>query len=288
MRERMVVLTDNVGTSPRNGLLAALPHEVLSSLRPHLKPVSLPRGRVLCESDEPLRRVYFVEAGFISLVTVFEDGTTAEMATVGREGMVGIGTLLGGERALGRYVVLVPGFALAIDGPRFQEVLRESPELRAACEAYAHAFVRHLFQKVACNAVHTVEQRYACWLLMCDDQAAHDTFELTQEHVAELLGVRRSTVTVVAGALQQPGVIHYRRGAIRVLDRPALEAVACECYRIVRDGYNRSWCGRSVGAPYNAGEGLFTQRVNGSGDAAITIRRAPIAGCGAGEANAPR
>jgi hypothetical protein len=208
------------------------------------------------------------------------------MATVGREGMVGIGTLLGGEHALGRYVVLVPGFALSIDVSRFQDELRESPELRAACETYAQAFVGHLLQKVACNAVHTVEQRYACWLLMCDDQAEHDAFELTQEHVAELLGVHRSTVTVVAGALQHAGVIHYRRGAIRVLDRPALEAAACECYRIVRDGYNHVWCGRSVAAASSSGEDLFAQRVNGSGDAAITtICRTPIARNRAGAAN---
>jgi CRP-like cAMP-binding protein len=184
--------------------------------------------------------VYFVEAGFISLVTVFEDGATAEMATVGREGMVGLGTLLGGEHALGRYVVPVAGIALAMEASRFQEALQGSPELRAACEAYAQAFVRHLLQNVACNAAHGVEQRCARWLLMCDDQTEHDPFELTQEYIAEMLGVRRSTVTVVAGTLQQAGLIHYRRGVIEVLDRLGLEITACECYRIVRDGYERA------------------------------------------------
>jgi CRP-like cAMP-binding protein len=240
MLERTLALADSATLKPRNRLLAALPHDVLSSLRPHLKPVSLPRGRVLCDAEEPLKRVYFVEAGVVSLVTVFEDGTTPEMATVGREGMVGISALLGGDHALGRYVVPVPGFALAMEASWFQGALRERPELRAACEVYAQAFVRHILQNVACSAAHSVEQWCARWLLMCHEQAEHDTVELTQECLAEMLGVRRSTVTVVAGSLQRAGLIDCRRGAIKVLDRLGLEAAACECYRIVRDGYERS------------------------------------------------
>jgi CRP-like cAMP-binding protein len=227
-------------STPRNRLLAALPHEILSSFRPHLKPVSLRRGRVLRDADEPLRRVYFVEAGIVSLVTVFEDGTTPEMATVGREGMIGIGALLGGEHALGRYVVPVPGLALAMNASQFQGALRESPELRAVCEVYAQAFVGHLFQNVACNAAHSVKQWCARWLLTCHDQAEADTFEFTQECLAQMLGARRSTVTVIVRSLRQAGLIDYRRGAIHVLDRLGLEAATCECYRIVRDGYERS------------------------------------------------
>jgi CRP-like cAMP-binding protein len=240
MIERRLALVDSARfLRPRNRLLAALPHEILSSLRPHLKPTSLPRGRVLSEADEPLRRVYFVETGAVSLMTVFEDGSTAEMTTVGREGMVGIGTILGGDTALGRAVVPVPGFALAIEASRFQIELRASRALRAVCESYAQSFVAHLLQNVACNAAHRVEQRCARWLLMCGDQTEDDTFELTQECLAEMLGVRRSTVTVVACTLQQAGLIQYHRGAITVLDRRGLEATACECYRIVRAGYER-------------------------------------------------
>ena len=224
----------------RNLLLGSLPNEVLRCLRPHLKPVSLPRGKVLCEADEPLKRVYFVESGAVSMVTVFEDGSTAEMATVGREGVVGIDTLLGGEHSLGQYVVPLPGFAFALDALRFQNALHNHRKFRAACEGYAQAFLANLLQNVACNACHRVEQRYARWLLMCDDQAEHEPFELTQEYLAEILGVRRSTVTVVAGTLQNTGVICYHRGAIRVVDRRRLEAVACECYRVVRDRYQRS------------------------------------------------
>jgi CRP-like cAMP-binding protein len=228
------------GVEPRNQLLAALPYDIRWSLRPHLKLVPLTRGRVLCEASEPLMRVYFVEAGAISLATIFEDGSSAEMATVGREGIVGIGALLGGEQAFGRHVVSLPGFALAIEASRFRSALRENTRLRAVCEAYVQTFLANLLRNVACNASHRVEQRFARWLLMCGDQAEDDSFELTQEYLAEMLGVRRSTVTVAAQTLQCADLIRYHRGAIRVLDRPGLEAVACECYRIVRDGYKRS------------------------------------------------
>ena len=230
------------GTSlkPQNRLLAMLPPEVLSGLRPHLKPVSIPRGTVLFEPDEPLRRIYFVEAGAVSLVTVFEDGGTAEMTTVGCEGIVGLASVLGGDTVLGRYIAPVPGRALAIDASRFRSELRGSPELRRACDAYARAFFAHLLQNVACNAAHNVEQRCARWLLMCSEQTENDAIQLTQEGLAEILGVRRSTVTLVACALQEAGLIHYRRGAITVLDRKGLEAAACECYRIVRAGYERT------------------------------------------------
>jgi CRP-like cAMP-binding protein len=238
--ERRLALTDSVRASPRNALLAALPQEVLASLRAHLKPVSLPRGRTLCEAEQPLSRIHFVETGAVSLVTVFEDGTTAEMATVGREGFVGIGTFLGGEHALGRYVVALSGFALAVEACRFQSALREMPELRAACEVYAQAFLANLLQNVACNATHSVEQRCARWLLMWDDQVDDGSFELTQEYLADVLGVRRATVTVVTRRLQDAELIRNRRGAITVLDRRGLEAAACECYRIVRYGYERA------------------------------------------------
>jgi CRP-like cAMP-binding protein len=225
--------------SPRNRLLAALPFRVLLSLESSLKPVSLPRGRVLCEADEPLRWVYFVEAGAVSLVSIFEDGSTAEMATLGREGVLGISVFLGGELALGRYVVSVPGLALALEASQFRKVMRQNPEFCRGCEVYAQAFVADLLQNVACNAVHRVEQRCARWLLMWGDHTGEDTFEITQEYLADLLGVRPSTVTIVAGALQDAGLIRYRRGAITLLDRQKLEAAACECYRIVRDRYEQ-------------------------------------------------
>jgi CRP-like cAMP-binding protein len=236
---RETIPTPRAGSKPKNLLLAALPDEVLSSLLPHLKPEYLPRSKVLCDVDEPLRRVYFVEKGLVSMVAVFEDHTMAEMATVGREGLVGIGSVLGGEQALGRYVVPMPGLALAIEASQFRTALRETPELRAACEAYAQAFLREALQTAACNSVHMVEERCARWLLMSHDRSDGDTLALTQEYLAGMLGVCRSTVTLVAGALQRAGLIRYRRGAIRVLDRPGLEVASCECYRAIRNQYER-------------------------------------------------
>lgn len=227
------------GGNPSNRILAALPREVLSNLLPHLKPEFLPRGRVLCDWDESLKHVYFVERGLVSMVAVFTDHTTAEMATVGREGLIGIGNLLGGEHALGRYVVPMPALALTIDASRFRGALRESPELRARCNAYAQAFLGEALQTAACNSVHMVEERCARWLLMSHDRSDGDTLALTQEYLADMLGVCRSTVTLTAGALQRAGLIRYRRGAISVLDRPGLEAASCECYRAIRDLYDR-------------------------------------------------
>jgi CRP-like cAMP-binding protein len=128
---------------------------------------------------------------------------------------------------------------LTVDAFRFQHALQHHAKFRAACEAYAQAFLANLLQNVACNASHRVEQRCARWLLMCGDQAEDDCFELTHEYLAEMLGVRRSTVTVVARTLQNAGLIRYHRGAVRVVDRRRLETVACECYRVVRDRYER-------------------------------------------------
>jgi CRP-like cAMP-binding protein len=227
------------GSDPRNRILAALPREVLSNLLPYLQPEFLPRGRVLCDIDESLRHVYFVERGLVSMVAVFADRTTAEMATVGHEGLVGIGNILGGEHALARYVVPMPALALAIEASQFRGALRESAELCATCNAYAHAFLGEALQTAACNSVHMVEERCARWLLMSHDRSDGDTLGLTQEYLADMLGVCRSTVTLAAGALQRAGLIRYRRGAITVLDRPGLETVSCECYHVIREQYER-------------------------------------------------
>jgi CRP-like cAMP-binding protein len=227
------------GYAPRNRILAALPRDVLANLLPYLKPELLPRGRVLCDVDESLRHVYFVERGLVSMVAVFADRTTAEMATVGHEGLIGIGNILGGEHALARYVVPMPAQVLAIEAAQFRGALRASPELRATCNAYAHAFLGEALQTAACNSVHMVEERCARWLLMSHDRSDGGTLALTQEYLADMLGVCRSTVTLAAGALQRAGLIRYRRAAITVLDRPGLEAASCECYHVIREQYER-------------------------------------------------
>jgi CRP-like cAMP-binding protein len=237
--DRKATLLNHVGLRPRNRLLATLPRRVISSLRPHLMPVLLPPDTVLCDADEPLTHVYFIETGLVSLVSAFENGTTAEMATVGREGLVGIDTLLGSERALGRYLVPVPGVALAIETVRFHSALQASPDLRALSENYAQAFLREALQTAACNSVHMVEERCARRLLMSHDRSDDQALTLTQEYLAETLGVCRSTVTLAASGLRRAGLIGYRRGTIRVLDRAGLERVSCECYRVIRSQYER-------------------------------------------------
>ena len=231
---------DSKGFEPHNRLLAALSGRDLQSLEPHIEAVPLARGSVLFEAGEPLTRVCFVESGVVSLRTAFYNRLSVGVGPVGREGAVGVGSvLLGGATALGRYQVLVPGSALTMDVPAFRRALGQRPKLRMACEAGTRARLVQLLQAVPCTRLHTVEQRCARWLLMCADRTEDDTFELTQECFAEMLGVPDSTWTSVVGSLQQAGLINYRRDTITVLDRRGLEAAACECYRIVRDRCER-------------------------------------------------
>jgi CRP-like cAMP-binding protein len=246
MSDRVARPRDGKGLEPHNRLLATLPGRDLQSVQPHLKAAPLASGSVLFEVEEPLTRVYFVETGIVSLLTAFENRVTVGAATVGREGAVGVASLLlSGEHALGRYQVLVPGSALTMEVPAVRRALRQSPKLRMACEVHTRSLFVQVLQAVPCTRLHTVEQRCARWLLTCHDQAEHDMLELAQECLAEMLGVPDSTWTAVVGSLQQAGLIDYRRGAINVLDRLGLEAAACECYRIIRDGYERSLvCGR--------------------------------------------
>jgi CRP-like cAMP-binding protein len=240
MSDRVARPRDGKGLEPHNRLLATLPGRDLQSVQPHLKAAPLASGSVLFEVDEPLTRVYFVETGIVSLLTAFENRVTVGAATVGREGAVGVASLLlSGEHALGRYQVLVPGSALTMEVPAVRRALRQSPKLRMACEVHTRSLFVQVLQAVPCTRLHTVEQRCARWLLTCHDQAEHDMLELAQECLAEMLGVPDSTWTAVVGSLQQAGLINYRRGAIKVLDRLGLEAAACECYRMVRDRCER-------------------------------------------------
>jgi CRP-like cAMP-binding protein len=189
---------------------------------------------------ELVDRAYFVDTGVTSLVSAFENRFSIGVATVGLEGVVGVDTLLlGGAITLGRSRVLVPGSALSVKASLFQSALRKSAKLRAACEAYTRALFVQMLQAVPCNRLHTVEQRCARWLLACADRTEGDTFELSHEGFAEMLGVPQSRLTIVARKLQNAGLISRARGATAVLDRGGLEAGACGCYRIVRSRYER-------------------------------------------------
>jgi CRP-like cAMP-binding protein len=223
----------------RNRLLAGLPPPDLFSLRPHLEPVALLRGDVLVDVGEAASRVYFVEAGVVALVIVFENGTTAVSAIVGREGVVGVGALLGGHADLGRHVVQVTGSALTMEASRFRGALEESPRLRTTCQAYARAFLGQVLQAIACYSVHTLEQRCARSLLVIHDRSSGDMLALTQDFLAEMLGVCAATAAAVTRTLQNARLICCRQGGIEVLDRLGLEAAACECYGIDRERYQR-------------------------------------------------
>jgi CRP-like cAMP-binding protein len=240
MSDRVATARGRKGLEPHNRLIAALPGRDLQKLQPHVEAAPLARGRVLFEVGESLARVYFVEAGVVSLLTASDNRVAVGVALVGQEGAVNVGSLLlGGDTALGRYQVLVPGSALTMEVPAFRRALRQSPKLRMACEAHTRALLVQVLQAVPCTRLHTVEQRCARWLLMCADRTEDDTFELVQECFAEMLGVPNSTWTATVGTLQQAGLVRHRRGAITMLDRRGLEATACECYRIVRDRYER-------------------------------------------------
>jgi CRP-like cAMP-binding protein len=236
---------DSGVSGPKNRLLAALPSEDLLCLRAELETVLLAGGSVMYDVDEPLVRVYFMTAGVASLMTALKDRVTVGVATVGREGAVGVAPLLlGGDTALGRVRVLVPGSALAMEVSTFQSALRKSPTLRAACAAYTRTLLVQILQAVPCNRLHTAEQRCALWLLMCADRTEVETFELATDGLTQMLGVPQSTLTVVGRKLEADGLIRYSRSAITVVDRRGLETAACECYRIVRCKELAATCSR--------------------------------------------
>ena len=224
---------------PSNRLLSALPPEVLERLVPELAPVSLAQGQVLMEACDPIERVYFPEEGVVSAVCVFPEGAVAEMSTTGCEGFVSVVAALGGERALSRHVVQVPGRALSLGADAFRRLCDEEPVLRSVALDYVQAYIAQALQYVACNGTHTVERRCARWLLMCHDRVRGDVFPMTQEFLAQMLGVQRPTVNGVAQSLQTAGLIRYSRGVVTVLDRRGLEDVSCACYGMLRRQFER-------------------------------------------------
>jgi CRP-like cAMP-binding protein len=221
------------------GLLAALPKSEFARLSPHLKTVKLHFKDVLTEAGEPVREAYFPHAAVVSLMAVMANGSSAEAATVGPEGFIGVGGLLGDDVALYRSIVQVAGEASRIDIAHLRAAHRQSGLVQDLLLRYIRAHLVQLSQSVVCNSLHTVEQRAARWLLMAHDRAKRDRFGLTHHFVSEMLGVRRATVSVVARKLQNAGLIRCGRQSIMITDRPGLEETACECYRIVRQAFDQ-------------------------------------------------
>jgi CRP-like cAMP-binding protein len=216
-----------------------LPAKEARVLEPHLEEHSLGTSQVLYDPNKPIEHAYFVTNGVVSLVKELDDGAIVEIATVGPEGMIGIPVVLGSETTDARAIVQVPGEALRIKGSTFKRLLKQSPKLNALLLRYTLALLNQIAQSAACNRIHSVDERCARWLLMTHDRVKDDSFLLTQEFLAQMLGVHRPTVSLAASMLQKAGYIQYARGVITVTDRKGLEAASCDCYRSINREYER-------------------------------------------------
>lgn len=217
-----------------NHLLAALSARAFARVSRFLEVMPMPLKTVLNKPGEPIEHVYFPGGGFCSVVTLLADGTMVEVATIGREGMVGISAVING-RAPDPSTTMVQAeskvcYRLSTDA--FESEMERPGEFRTLLRRYAHALVGVVMQSTACNAVHSVEQRLARWLLTAHDRVERDEFPLTQEFAAMMLGATRPTVTVVAGTLQKADLIAYQRGRVAIVDRIGLEQMSCECYAV--------------------------------------------------------
>jgi CRP-like cAMP-binding protein len=223
----------------QNHLLAALPAAEFDRLSPHLELVSMPLGEALYESGGLLHHVYFPTTSIVSLLYVLADGASAEIAVVGNEGILGISLFMGGETTPSRAVVQSAGFGYRLKAQLLkQEFNRAGPVLHLLLR-YTQALITQMAQTAVCNRHHSVEQQLCRWLLLSLDRLSSDSLTMTQELIANMLGVRREGVTEAAGNLQRAGLIRYSRGRIEVLDRPALEKAVCECYAVVKTEFDR-------------------------------------------------
>lgn len=222
-----------------NSLLAALGTRECERLLPSLKLVSIRSRRVLQRQGDPVRAVYFPNSGVASILTELQDGRAVEVTTVGREGMLGLSALFTGENRAGESIVQVAsGSAERMSVSTFRAEMQRRGTFYEVIQRYMRQFMSQVMQSAACNGLHTVEQRSCRWLLLTHDRVGRDEFRLTQEFLAILFGVRRSTVTVVLRKLQRRGLIEYRRGFVRIRNRRRLERAACECYESLRDQVN--------------------------------------------------
>ena len=226
--------------SPKaNRLLAALPEATYEDLLPFLEPVALTLGQAVYESGGPLAHVYFPTSSIVSLLYVLADGASAEIAVTGNEGLVGISLFMGGETTPSRAVVQSAGHGYRLKGEVLKKEFEAGGALQHLVLRYTQALITQMTQTAVCNRHHAVDQQLCRWLLLSLDRLPGSELVMTQELIANMLGVRREGVTEAAGKLQAEGLIEYSRGRIKVLDRPRLEARVCECYAVVKREYDR-------------------------------------------------
>jgi CRP-like cAMP-binding protein len=226
--------------SPRqNRLLAALPAPAYARLEPHLKLVQMPLGTVLYESGILLNHVYFPTTSIVSLLYVMADGASAEIAVVGNEGVIGVSLFMGGETTPSRAVVQSAGHAYRLSGQLLKEEFTRAGAMQHLLLRYTQALITQMAQTAVCNRHHSLDQQLCRWLLLSLDRLSSNELAMTQELIANMLGVRREGVTEAAGRLQSAGLIEYRRGHITVVDRVGLEARTCECYAVVKKESDR-------------------------------------------------
>ena len=225
--------------SELNRLLQALPLDDYASLHPHLSRVPLRLREVLIEPDAPIPYVWFVRHGVCSIIAIGQEGGEIEVGTAGLEGMIGLPVLFEADTLPNRVFVSVEGSAWRITTADFKRAIEKRPAVRKMCLRFAAYFTSQLSQSVACNRLHTLDDRCARWLLMTHDRVHHADFAITQESLALMLGVRRAGVSIAMSRLQKAGIVRYRRGRITVLDREKLEAASCGCYQITRSTLSR-------------------------------------------------
>jgi CRP-like cAMP-binding protein len=233
-----------------NRLLARLPGDEYERLLPHLGSVSFSLGEVIYESGGQMSYIYFPTTAIVSLLYLMENGSSAEMGVAGNEGLVGIALFMGGGTMPNRAVVQSAGDALRMKAKVLQDEFARGGTFQRLLLRYTQALITQMSQTAVCNRLHTIEQQLCRWLLLSHDRLDSDELVMTQELIANMLGVRREGVTMAAGRLQDQGLISYVRGHIKVLDRRGMEAAVCECYRVVKDEYDRLLnCEHTLSAP---------------------------------------
>ena len=229
----------NTPAPTQNRLLAMLPREEYERILPHLGHVSFKLGEVVSESGGLMSHIYFPSDAIISLLYMMENGSSAEMGMVGKEGLVGIALFMGGDSMPNRAVVQSAGGAFRMRAKALQDEFARGGAFQRLLLRYTQALITQMSQTAVCNRLHEIEQQLCRLLLLSHDRLDSDELVMTQELIANMLGVRREGVTAAAGRLQEQGLISYVRGRILILDRGGLEAAVCECYKVVKDEYDR-------------------------------------------------